>query len=162
MTTTYIILGSSLGDKQLWIEKAIQQISILGAIIKESKLYETAAWGGQTEATFYNQVIALSTDYSAQHLLEKLLKIEQELGRVRDPDLKYGERTIDIDILLFGNEIINSASLTIPHPRMQDRKFVLMPLSEIAKDLMHPILHKPIETLLKYSKDELDVKVCEN
>jgi 2-amino-4-hydroxy-6-hydroxymethyldihydropteridine diphosphokinase len=160
MTTAFIILGSNLGDKQLWITKAIERISELGNLTEKSSLYETAAWGGQTEATFYNQVIALSTDYTAPELLEKLLKIEQELGRVRDPDLKYGERTIDIDILLFGNEIINTDSLIIPHPRMQERKFVLMPLCEIAKNITHPSLNVSINQLLKSCIDPLKVNLC--
>ena len=119
-------------------------------------MYETAAWGITDQPSFINQVLAISTSVSARQLLRKILKIEKEMGRIRKE--KLGPRIIDIDILLFENEIHDLHFLKIPHPEMQNRRFVLTPLAEINPGLQHPILKKSIAQLLEECPDNLEVK----
>lgn len=158
MATAYIILGSNLGDKQKWISSAIEQIEEVASLIAESHMYETAAWGGQTSESFYNQCIAIDTLLSPEELLHELLRIEKELGRIRNPLMKYGERTIDLDILYYDDLTISTPILTVPHPRMQDRKFVLTPLCDIAPSFYHPTLKRTNLELLNMCQDNLTVK----
>jgi 2-amino-4-hydroxy-6-hydroxymethyldihydropteridine diphosphokinase len=127
-----------------------------GSIGKLSAIYETAPWGNTEQPAFYNQALQIYTPQSPQILLNNLLQIENELGRVRTE--KYGARTIDIDILFFNNEIINTPSLTVPHRLMTERMFVLAPLNEIAADVVHPVLNKTISELLNACEDVLEVK----
>lgn len=127
----------------------------IGTILYSSKVYETAAWGIQDQPDFLNQVITLNTHIDPQSLLEKLLSIETALGRQRK--VKWGERIIDLDILFYGDEVIDDEHLTVPHPGIPSRRFTLLPLQEIAPKLIHPTLNKTIEELLAECPDKLEV-----
>lgn len=158
MNTAYLILGGNKGDKLKNLQIAIEQLEKkAGRVLKKSDIYVTAAWGNTDQPDFFNQVVCLQTELSAQELLNQLLKIEEEAGRIRGHQ-KWMERTMDIDILFFNDSIIKTDNLTIPHPYIQDRKFVLIPMAELAPELVHPVFKKSIETLLHECKDELEVK----
>lgn len=129
-------------------------------LLQESSIYETAAWGKIEQDDYLNQVIAVSTDLPPMALLKITSCIETRLGRVRKK--VWEPRIIDIDILLYGNEIIREEKLIIPHPHLQNRRFVLTPLSEIAPHLLHPLLRKDILTLLKECPDTLWVRKCDS
>ncbi len=138
LKTVYLLLGSNLGDREGLIRKAISSISDeIGTIVSVSSFYETAAWGNEDQPSFLNVAIGVETTMTAHGVLERTLKIEEELGRLRQE--KWGARLIDIDIILYGQEVIDDGErLQVPHPRMQDRKFVLEPLAEIAGGIEHP------------------------
>ena len=156
MNKAYLLTGGNLGDREANLKSAIKYIEqYCGTIVQKSSLYETAAWGLQYQPDFYNQVLLINTNLEASNLLEILLRIEYKMGRKRE--IKMGPRTIDIDILFFNDEIIKMPNLVIPHPRMQDRKFVLMPLAEIAPVFMHPVFHKTVIQLLEECTDNLNV-----
>jgi 2-amino-4-hydroxy-6-hydroxymethyldihydropteridine diphosphokinase len=158
MNLAYLLLGSNIGDAVGNVQKAgiaIQQHC--GSILKSSSLYETAAWGNTNQQSFINQVLFIKTNLVANDLLQKILHIEQQMGRVRTE--KYAARIIDIDILFFNKEIINETKLVIPHPEMIHRRFVLVPLSEIVPHKIHPIYKKTIDMLLKECTDPLDVTI---
>jgi 2-amino-4-hydroxy-6-hydroxymethyldihydropteridine diphosphokinase len=127
-----------------------------GALVRQSSIYQTAAWGIEAQPSFLNQALEIETLLNAEELLKAILVVEETLGRRRD--IKYGPRIIDIDILLFNDEIIRSEGLTVPHPQMHARRFVLMPLKEIASNKMHPVLQKPIGELLEECPDTLAVQ----
>lgn len=157
MYTTYLLLGSNLGDSRKYLSDAISEIeSKIGTINAKSSLYQTASWGKQDQPDFINQVIELSTSLNPADLLKGILEIENIFGRQRLE--KWGSRTIDIDILLFEDQLVNSPDLIIPHPYLSVRRFSLMPLSEIAPDLLHPISKKSITELLLELTDDLFVK----
>jgi 2-amino-4-hydroxy-6-hydroxymethyldihydropteridine diphosphokinase len=157
MHFTYILLGSNLGDSKKYLADAISKIETkLGTVQKKSSLYQTASWGKHDQPDFINQVIELKTMLSPADLLKGVLEIEIDLGRERTE--KWGSRTIDIDILLFEDQIIDEPDLNIPHPFLPFRRFSLMPLSEIAPDLIHPQLGKRIQDLLIELSDDLFVK----
>jgi 2-amino-4-hydroxy-6-hydroxymethyldihydropteridine diphosphokinase len=158
MNTTYLILGSNLGDKLHNLQQAVQLIKKeIGPIVNQSGIYVTAAWGNTSQPDFVNQAISVDTDLSPTDLLQKILAIEKKIGRVRDQQ-KWKERIIDIDILFYNDTVINTPDLTIPHPYLQERKFVLIPLLEIAQEYIHPIINKNIKTLLQECTDILEVK----
>jgi len=156
-TIAYLLLGGNLGDRNKNLELAIQLLNEeAGKVVSVSSIYETAAWGKEDQPDFLNQAIALTTNLSALQLLDKALEIEQKLGRIRKE--KWGERLIDIDLILFGDEVINmEGKLQIPHPHMQNRRFVMQPLAEIAPDIIHPILGKTISELAENISDNLEV-----
>lgn len=155
---TYLSLGSNQGDKLKNLQKAINKIAEnIGAIHKISSVYKTSSWGYDGE-DFYNICISVSSYLQPENLLEKLLKIEEILGRERKKRDNYSDRKIDIDILLFDNEIIFSKEVTIPHPRMLERKFVLVPLVEIAKNTLHPIEKKQLYNCLNDCTDTSLIK----
>jgi 2-amino-4-hydroxy-6-hydroxymethyldihydropteridine diphosphokinase len=157
MYKTYILLGSNLGDCRKYLSDAILEIECkLGTISSKSSLYQTASWGNLDQPDFINQVIELKTSLSPADLLKAILKVENVLGRQRLK--KWGSRTIDIDILLYEDQIVNTADLVIPHPYLSVRRFSLMPLSEIAPNLLHPISRKNITELLNELTDNLFVK----
>lgn len=127
-----------------------------GSLTKSSSIYETEAWGKTDQPSFLNQALEISTSLNARQLMRKILKIENEMGRIREE--KLGPRIIDIDIILFGNEIHNLRFLNIPHPEVQNRRFVLVPLAEIDPTLQHPVLKKTIAELLEECPDNLEVR----
>ena len=146
-----------MGDRQLNLELAKKEIGIqCGRVTKGSSLYETAAWGNTQQAAFLNQALEVETLLNAKQLIRKLLSIEKIMGRTRKE--KYGPRIIDIDILLFNTETYNYPLLTIPHPELQNRRFALLPLAEIAAETMHPVFNKTIGRLLTECRDDLEVK----
>ena len=151
----YLSLGSNLGDREENLTKAIDEIADLGALKAISSLYEAEPWGLTEQDYFYNIVLLLETTLTPDTLLLKLQKIENLLGRKRE--IKWGPRTIDIDIISIDNEILNNEQLKVPHPFMQDRKFVLIPLKEIAPDYIHPALHVSVTDLLNTCIDTLKV-----
>ena len=121
-----------------------------------SSIYETAAWGKTDQQNFLNQVIEISTNLSSTALLERILAIEKQIGRIRKE--MWGERIIDIDILYYANEVIKSQRLVIPHPYLHERRFTLEPLHEIAPNFVHPVFNKTTSSLLNECKDRLEVK----
>ena len=150
---TYLSLGSNQGDKLKTLQKTINDIAeSIGAIQNISSVYKTSSWGYEGE-DFYNICIGVSTYLQPENLLKKLLGIENKYGRQRKKTNGYSDRKIDIDILLFDNEIIFSKEVTIPHPRMLERKFVLVPLVEIAKNTLHPIEKKQLVSCLNNCSD---------
>lgn len=153
----YIALGSNLGNRKAHLQTAIETIAKrIGKIVKVSSVYETPALGFEG-APFYNACVFVHTELSAEKALDLLLQIETELGRIRNKTEGYRSRPIDLDILLFGNEIHESQKLVIPHPEMQNRKFVLAPLAEIAPDKKHPINKVTITELLSHCPDKSDI-----
>ncbi|PQJ09026.1 2-amino-4-hydroxy-6-hydroxymethyldihydropteridine diphosphokinase [Flavipsychrobacter stenotrophus] len=157
MHTTYLSLGSNIGDRQALMTQALAMLEVTaGRVVKQSALYATKAWGITDQPDFLNMCAAIETDLSAQELLATILQTERNLGRERK--IKWGERTIDIDILFYDDAIINEHDLIVPHPYIQDRRFILVPMAEIAPDLVHPVLNKTINRLLKDCKDELQVQ----
>ena len=153
MNKAYLLIGGNMGDRLANLNEAITCINAqAGKIEKESSIYETAAWGMTHQASFLNQALLLSTTYSAHQLMSILLEIEIKLGRKRD--LPLGPRTIDIDIIYYNNEIIDTSDLTVPHPSMFKRNFVLIPMVEIAPNFKHPQLNKTNSALLAECTDE--------
>ncbi len=156
MNTAYLSLGSNIGNRQKWLQQAINQIGIkCGTILKTSAIYETAAWGINAQPAFLNMVLALQTTLSPTELLNEILAIEISLGRKRE--IKWGARTIDIDILFYDQTILELPSLIIPHPYLQERRFTLVPMAEIAPKFNHPILNQTITQLLEICPDTLEV-----
>lgn len=152
----YLGLGSNLGDRQENLALARERISEnIGEIVSQSGIYETAAWGLKEQDDFLNQVICLTTKYKPSVLLEKILAVEQSMGRIRE--VKWGARTIDIDILYYNDAIIKLDNLTIPHPFIQERRFVMGPLAEIAPEFVHPVLEQTNAALLEACTDTSEV-----
>ena len=157
MRTAYLLIGGNLGNRKENLSKAVSLINEqCGPLTGSSSIYETEAWGITDQPSFLNQALEISTSLNARQLMRKVLKIEEEMGRVRKE--KLGPRIIDIDILLFENEIHDLRFLKIPHPEMQNRRFVLAPLAEINSTLQHPVLKKTIAELLEECPDNLEVK----
>ena len=153
MSKAFLLLGSNIGDRMAHLKEAIQKTGeVCGKIVQTSSVYETAPWGFLNQGAFLNQVVVLETNYTPKTLIQQLLAIETEIGRIRE--FKLGPRIIDIDILLFDSEIINDSILTVPHPELSKRRFALIPLAEVAKDMCHPILKKSIKLILSECKDE--------
>jgi 2-amino-4-hydroxy-6-hydroxymethyldihydropteridine diphosphokinase len=152
-----LLLGGNIGDRLSFLKKAIDKIeSQCGKVNKQSAIYETAAWGVENQANFYNQVISIESELQPLILLESILAIEKELGRVRFE--KWGERVIDIDILFIDHLVFNEAQLIVPHPQLQNRRFTLIPLLDISVDFIHPVLQRSITELLDVCPDKLEVK----
>jgi 2-amino-4-hydroxy-6-hydroxymethyldihydropteridine diphosphokinase len=156
MNKVFLITGGNIGDRKKNLELAASSIEKnIGHIVKSSSIYETEAWGNTHQDSFYNQIHIVKSQLSAKEVMCKILQIEKEMGRIRT--IKNAARIIDIDILFFNNEIINNSILTIPHKEINNRRFVLMPLQELAPDLIHPVLKMSITKLLSISKDPLSV-----
>ena len=146
MSKVYFSIGSNKGNRSGLINEAIDKIDIIiGKVLLKSSIYETKSWGFNSN-NFYNICILLESTLTPELILNKILTIEKDMGRLKTTD-QYSDRCIDIDILFFDNMIVNSKSLEIPHPRIQLRKFVLTPMIELIPDLIHPILKKSIRQL---------------
>jgi len=155
-------LGTNQGNRLRNIENCIQLIhQEIGTIIKISKLYEAPSWGFESDA-FYNCALVLHTFLSAEAILSKILKIEKQLGRLRGNTLEYQSRIIDIDLIAFNEEIIDSESLQVPHPLMQNRNFVLLPMQDLNLGWKHPVFQKKIEELIVVSPDKSSCVVIQN
>lgn len=157
----YISLGSNTGDRRDYLEKSLVMIlKSIGNLKSKSPIYETQAWGHIHQDDFLNQVICIHTEFSPTELLRRLLQIENNLGRQRT--FRYGPRTIDLDILLYDDLIVNSHELVIPHPEMHRRKFILVPIVSIAPDLIHPVFKKTMFQLTQEVEDNLQVREYNN
>lgn len=154
--TVFLLLGANLGDRKSNLEKAAHLIEKrIGLIAAKSALYETKPWGKTDQPDFLNQVLLLETEQSPGHILKSALTIEQDMGRIRKE--KWGARLIDIDLLYVGDQILHSEDLTLPHPGIAQRRFVLEPLTELAPDFIHPTLNKSHRQLLTECVDPLIV-----
>lgn len=154
----FLLLGSNLGDRFQVMAAARESIAEqAGTIVSQSAIYETEPWGITDQPAFLNQVLELRTTLPPEELLRIVLNIEHELGRVRYE--RWGARIIDIDLLYFGHIVLDGARLTLPHPRIQDRRFVLAPLAEVAPDFMHPVLNKTSLALLAECPDDSHVSI---
>lgn len=140
MNKAYLLIGGNMGNRQQNLGRAIELLGKPGKVLRQSGLYETAAWGKTDQPSFLNQALLLATALTARHLLEAVLHIEEKMGRKREE--KYGPRIIDIDILFYDAAVIHEPGLVIPHPEIQNRRFALEPMHEIAPNLEHPILKK--------------------
>lgn len=160
MAVAYLLLGSNLGMKIENLHSAENEISHnIGIIIKKSSIYQSPPWGFEHKEYFLNQVLQIKTQQSPEELLNTILNIEKNSGRIRSHESKtYQPRKIDIDILFYDRAIIKTDKLVIPHPRLHLRKFTLIPLHEIAPDLIHPIYKKTINELLQLCIDTSKVK----
>jgi len=156
MNNAHLLIGGNLGNRNKNLSLAMHLLGHkCGNIVKQSAVYETAPWGKTDQQNFYNQALLLQTVQEPLTLLENILSIELKMGRERAE--KNGPRIIDIDILFYNDEIIDVPNLRVPHPEMQNRRFVLVPLNEIAAEFIHPVLKKDIQTLLRECTDNLEV-----
>jgi 2-amino-4-hydroxy-6-hydroxymethyldihydropteridine diphosphokinase len=142
----YLALGTNLGDRSANLRAAIKELPSEIKVLVESKVYETPPWGYENQPAFLNMAVKCETSLEPESLLKRLKQLEVQLGR--EQSFHWGPRLIDIDILFYDDLILNTESLTIPHPRLHERAFVLVPLAEIAPDLIYPVLKKTIKELL--------------
>lgn len=157
MNKIYLLLGSNMGNSRQKLLQAQKYIAKqIGSITRSSALYTTAAWGKTDQPDFLNQVIVVETELKAIETMNTILSIEKKMGRIRTK--KNDPRIIDIDILFFNKEIIKEEALIIPHPQIQNRRFVLIPLNELSAKFIHPVLKKTIHHLLRVCTDKLAVK----
>jgi len=158
MNKAYLLIGGNLGDREGYLARARQELAThCGTINRQSGLYETAAWGLTDQPDFLNQALEIYTRLNARQLIRRILRIENNMGRIRS--VKYGPRMIDIDILLFNEEIHDTSFLKIPHPELANRRFALVPLTEISAELIHPLLKQNTGTLLANCPDNGEVKL---
>jgi 2-amino-4-hydroxy-6-hydroxymethyldihydropteridine diphosphokinase len=154
MAKVYLSTGSNQGDRLMLLVAAAKYISkLVGRVDQFSQVVESEPWGFEAETTFYNQVLVVETALKPREVLEQVLKIEQTLGRKRTGN-GYSSRTIDIDILFCDDDQINEPDLVVPHPELPKRRFVLLPLAELAPELVHPVLKITVAQLLERLHDE--------
>jgi 2-amino-4-hydroxy-6-hydroxymethyldihydropteridine diphosphokinase len=160
MNLVYLSLGTNMGDRKLNIELAYAMITqSTGTIRQKSSLYETPPWGFESTSNFINTVVLLETYLDLEELFKKLKQIEKEIGRTKTANsTTYEDRIIDIDILDFNGKISHSDELTVPHPRIEMRNFVLIPLAEIAPNWIHPLLKRPVNKLILNLNDQSKVE----
>ena len=163
METAYLLFGSNMGDKAALFEQACTFINNrCGRIVAVSSAYESEPWGFEAEEWFFNRLVVVETALEPEELLRQLLSIEKDLGRVRHPETKrYTSRPVDLDILYFGDRIVVSEGLTIPHPRLHQRRFALMPLCEVVPNMVHPAFRLTQTELLQRCNDPLIVRKIE-
>ena len=158
MVRAFLLLGSNLGDRLVYMDNARKLIKRkVGKLVAISSVYQTAPWGNEGQAAFLNQVIGVETKLTPEQLLKATQAIEKSEGRT--PGEKWAPRTLDIDILFFGDEVINTSDLTIPHPEIANRRFTLEPLLEVEPDLLHPVLKKTVRKLIAVCPDNLRVEI---
>jgi 2-amino-4-hydroxy-6-hydroxymethyldihydropteridine diphosphokinase len=160
MNQAIILLGSNMGNRHRMLEDAAHHIdSKAGQVVRHSSLYETEPWGFEAEQNFLNQVLVVDTDREPEELMVLLLSIEKQLGRERDRSAAgYASRIIDLDILFYDDRVIDMEHLKIPHPELHNRRFTLMPLHEVAPDLVHPVLGQTVTQLLRDCPDNATVR----
>lgn len=157
-STVHLLLGSNVGDRQANLEQAIQEIEHrIGTVLKASARYETTPWGFEKQDLFLNQALVIATKLSPPEVLAVALVIQDKHAVVKSQ--KYGPRMLDIDIIFYENKVIRSRKLTLPHPRMHKRNFVLIPLDEIAGDIVHPIFNKTVHELALACTDRGEVRL---
>jgi 2-amino-4-hydroxy-6-hydroxymethyldihydropteridine diphosphokinase len=159
-TEVVLSLGGNKGDREKLLFRAIEMLNDHFQLLKVSRIYETTAWGGVAKGDFLNQLALISTNLEPEEVLEIIQEIEQSLGRIREEP--WGDRTMDIDILYFGEKVISSERLKIPHPFIAERKFVLVPLAEMLPDKIHPMNGKNSLVMVKECKDQSEVKVIKD
>lgn len=163
MPSVVVLFGSNSGDRLHYVKKAIQQIEAeVGKITNISPLYESEPWGFDDETWFINGVLIVETELEAENVLSKLLSIENSLGRRRTDSERYESRTIDLDILLYNEIILESENLVIPHPRLHKRRFTLLPLNDLLPDFVHPKLNKTISQILDNCDDKGEVRLFQS
>lgn len=145
----YVGLGSNLGDRAAMLRAALERLASLGKILAASSVYETEPWGKTDQPRFLNAACILETELEPRDLLHGLARIERELGRDRLAEERWGPRVIDLDLLLYDGRVENTDALAVPHPRLHERAFALVPLAEIAPEAVHPLLGKRISDLAK-------------
>jgi len=155
----FLGLGSNMGDREGYLKEAVDRISMnIGEILKVSSVYETEPWGFEADNKFLNMVVEVLTKHPPSVVLGAILMIETQLGRIRT-ERQYSSRVIDIDILFYDVIIINEIKIKIPHPYLHERKFVLVPLNEIASDFIHPVLKQSVGSLLNSCEDRSEVRL---
>lgn len=152
----YLALGSNMGNRMNNLKTAISHLTPQMTVKQKSSVYETPPWGFTNQSAFLNQVVKVTTYLKPEALIAHLKRLESALGRV--PSFTNGPRLIDIDILFYDDLIIYTPPLVVPHPRLHERAFVLLPLSEIAPDLMHPVLHKSVSAMLD-DAERIEIKI---
>ena len=157
MKTAFLSVGSNMGDRARNIVQALEALASQGSrVVKQSSLYETEPVELREQDWFLNCVVEIETNLRPRELMQVLLRIERSMGRERT--VPKGPRVMDLDILLFGSESVHESHLEIPHPRMADRRFVLVPLTEIAPETVHPVMRKTIQQLLEDTPDHSEVR----
>lgn len=161
LESVFILIGSNLGERKRLVNQACKMMEErCGVLISKSKMYESEPWGFEAEHWFLNQVVRIDTVLSPDELMKTLLSIEKELGRDRSvPHEGYVSRSIDLDILYYGEEIVDTEMVTAPHPRLQERRFALVPLCDVVPCLVHPLLRKTNRQLLEECQDKGKVNI---